>query len=262
VVAGFFDEVVETCTFASEDEDTVGLEVEVGIVGGAAFVEADDPDVFLLELLEGADEVGDAGYTDVFRGSGGGLGYGSGNGSGAAFGEDDAVDSGSVGGAEESAEIVRVFDAIEGEEEAMLAVFFGGEEIFDGEEFALADYGEDALVGIGAGEAGELVAGLDGDADASGAAELGNAFELLVSTFAGDGDVIELAGTRADRLLNRMEAVQNFHSSSLPLETSRTGVESIRIVLHHRFLMFAGCFREGFSFYGRFQSRPRLFHRN
>jgi hypothetical protein len=103
----------------------------------------------------------------------------------------------------------------------VLAVLFGGEKVFNGEEFALADDGEDALVGIGAGEAGELVAGFDGDADAGGAAELGEAFELLISTLAGDADVIELAGTGTDSLLDWMEAVQNFHSSSLPLETSR-----------------------------------------
>ena len=55
MVTGFLDEVVEAGAFASEDENAVGFEVEVGVVGCAAFVEADDPDVFLLELLEGAD---------------------------------------------------------------------------------------------------------------------------------------------------------------------------------------------------------------
>ena len=100
----------------------------------------------------------------------------------------------------------------------MLAVLFGGEKVFNGEEFALADDGEDALVGIGAGEAGELVAGLDGDADVGGAAKFDDAFETFVATFAGYADVVELAGTGADGLLDGMEAVQNFHDSSLPSE--------------------------------------------
>jgi hypothetical protein len=221
VVAGFFDEVVETGAFATEDEDAVGLEVEVGVVGGAALIEAEDPDVFLLHLLEGADEVGDAGDANVLGGSGGGLGYGSGDGCGAALGDDDAVYSGAVGGAEESSEVVGVFHAIEGEEEAVLAVLFGGKEVFDGEEFTLADDGEDALMGVGAGEAGELIAGLDGDADASGAAEFDQALEAFVSTFAGDAYVIELAGTGADGLLDGVEAVQNFHPSILPSENCR-----------------------------------------
>ncbi len=221
VVAGLFDEVVETCAFASEDEDAVGLEVEVGVVGGAALVETEDPDVLLLHLLQRADEVGDAGDADVLGGPGGGLGYGAGDGRGAALGNDDAVYSCAVGGAEEGTEVVGVFYAVEGEEEAVLAVLFGGEEVFDGEEFALADDGEDALMGVGAGEAGELIAGLDGDADASGAAEFDHALEAFVSAFAGDADVIELAGTGADGLLDRMEAVQNFHPPSLPLETCK-----------------------------------------
>lgn len=216
VVAGLFDEVVEAGSLAAEDEDAVGAEVEVHVVGGAALVEAEDPDVVLLELLEGADEVGDAGDADVLGGSRGGFGDGAGDGGGAALGEDDAVDTGSVGGAEEGAEVVWVFDAVECEEEVVLAVGFGGEEVFDGEELALADDGEDALVGVGAGEAGELVAGLDGDADFGGSAELDEAFEAVVAALAGYADVIELAGTGADGLLNWVEAVENFHGSSLP----------------------------------------------
>ena len=126
----------------------------------------------------------------MLGGSSGGLGHGSGDRSGTAFGEDDAIDACAVGGAEKSAEVVGVFNAVERKEEAILAIFFGGEEIFDGEEFALADDSEDALMRVGAGEAGELVAGLDGDPDASGAAELSEAFELLIPTLAGDADVI------------------------------------------------------------------------
>ncbi len=187
VVAGLLDQVVQAGAFAAEDEDAVGAEVEVGVVGGAALVEAEHPDVGLLHLLQRADEVGDAGDADVLGGSGGGLGDGGGDGGGAAFGQDDAVDAGAVGGAEQRAEVVGVFDAVEGEEEAVCSpVFFRGEQVFDGEEGALADHGEGALVGVGAGEAGELVAGFEGDADAGGAAEFGQALQAFVSALAGE----------------------------------------------------------------------------
>ena len=215
MIAGLFDEVVEAGSLAAEDEDAVGAEVEVHVVGGAALVEAEDPDVFLLELFERADEVGDAGYADVLGGSGGGLGDGAGDGGGAAFGEDDAVDTGSVGGAEEGAEVVGIFDAVEGEKKIVLAVGFGCEEVLDGEKLALADDGEDSLVGVGACEAGELVAGLDGDANFGGSAEFDEAFEAVVAAFAGYADVIELAGAGADGLLDWVEAVENFHDLSL-----------------------------------------------
>ena len=156
VVAGLLDQVVEAGAFAAEDEDAVGAEVEVGVVGGAALVEAEDPDVGLLHLLEGADEVGDAGDADVLGGAGGGFGDGGGDGGGAALGEDDAVDAGAVGGAEEGAEVVGVLDAVEGEEEAVVgwSGFLRGEQVFDGEEGALADQGEGSLVGVGAGRCG------------------------------------------------------------------------------------------------------------
>ena len=144
VVAGAADEIVEACAFAAEDEDAVAGEVELVVVGGAAFVEADDPEILALELFEGADEVDDAGDAEVLGCAGAGL-YGHGaEGRGAALGEDDAVDAGAVGYAEESAEILRVFDAVEGEEEAGCVglQWIGGEEVFDGEEFLGADEGD------------------------------------------------------------------------------------------------------------------------
>jgi len=72
---------------------------------------------------------------------------------------------------------------------------------------------------VGTGEPGELVAGFHGYADASGAAEFDESLESLVSTLAGDAYMIELARTGTDGLLDRVETVKNFHSSSLPLET-------------------------------------------
>ena len=51
MVAGAADEVVKTGALAAEDENAVAGEVELVVVGGAAFVETDDPDVLLLQLL-------------------------------------------------------------------------------------------------------------------------------------------------------------------------------------------------------------------
>ena len=118
VVAGAADEVVEAGAFAAEDEDAVAGEVELVVVGLAALVETDDPDIALLEVFKSADEVDDAGDAEVLGCSGAGF-YGDGaERGGAALGEDDAVDAGAVGYAEERAEILRVFNAVEGEEQA------------------------------------------------------------------------------------------------------------------------------------------------
>jgi hypothetical protein len=112
---------------------------------------------------------------------------------------------------------VGVFYAVEGEEEVVLAVRLGAHEVFDAEKLAILDDCEDALMGIGSGETGELVAGFERDADTGGAAELYEAFEAVIATFPGYADVIKLARAGSDRLLHWVEAVKNFHIPSLPL---------------------------------------------
>ena len=170
VVAGALYQVVEAGAFAAEDEADVLAEIEVGVVGGATFVEAYDPDVVFLHGFQGAGDVDDLGDADVLGGAGGGFCGDGAQGGGAAFGEDYAVDAGAVGGAEEGAEVVGVFYAVEGQEElAAGGAGWGLEEVFEGQEFAFADEGYDALVGVGLAVAGELVAGLGGDANAFGA---------------------------------------------------------------------------------------------
>jgi len=192
VVAGLLDEVVKAGAFAAEDEDAVGAEVEVGVVGRASFVEAEDPYVGLLHLFERADKVGDAGDADVLGGPGGGFGDDGGDGGRAAFGKEDAVYAGAVGGSEERAEVVGVFDAVEGEEETVLRGGIpGGEEVFDGEKGALADEGDGSLMGVGAADAGELVAGFEGYSHIGGAAHLGEALQAIVFALAGEHNAVQ-----------------------------------------------------------------------
>jgi hypothetical protein len=209
---------METGAFAAEDETYVLAEVEVGVVGGTAFVEADDPDVLLLHGFEGAGDVDDLGDADVLGGSGRGLGGYRREWSRPAFGEDDAVDARTIGGAKERAKIVGVFYAVESEKETSSGAGWRVEQIFEGKELAFADEGDDALVGVGLTVAGELVAGLGVDANALGAGK----FEQRVHTgvaaglpLTGNADVVEGSGAGAKGLLNGVQAVQNIHPSSV-----------------------------------------------
>jgi hypothetical protein len=147
----------------------------------------------------------------VFGGAGRGFGYCGGNGGAATLGEEDAVDPGSIGRSEQGTEIVGVFDPVEGEEEAGPASCIGNEEVLDGEECPLAQVGDDALVRLGFGDAGELVARFDSDADAGGAGEGGEAIKLGIAALAGDGDAVETTGAGPDGLFNGVEAIENFH---------------------------------------------------
>lgn len=55
-----------------------------------------------------------------------------------------------------------------------------GDEVFDGEKLPFADEGDNSLMGIGFGEAGELVTGLEGDADVGGTGEGDEGFKAGV----------------------------------------------------------------------------------
>ena len=148
VVAGAADEIVEAGAFAAQDEDAVAGEVELVVVGGAALVEADDPDVLLLQFLEGADEVDDAGDAEVLGGAGAGFHGDGAQWRGAALGEDDAVDAGAIGDAQQRAEILRIFNAIESEEQAGAGDGSGAVKRSSmARAFLRADEGDDALVG-------------------------------------------------------------------------------------------------------------------
>ena len=107
VIAGAAHKIVEAGTFAAEDEHAIASEIKLVVIGCAAFVEADDPQILPLEFFKSADEVDDTGDTEVLGGSGACFnGYRTERG-GTALGEDDSVDAGTIGYAEESAEILR-----------------------------------------------------------------------------------------------------------------------------------------------------------
>jgi hypothetical protein len=212
VVAGAADQVVQTGPFSAKDDYGIGREVAAVVILGASLVESDNPEVVGFEGFKGADEVDDTGEAEMLGGSGGGLDRGGAERGGAAFGEEDAIDAGGFGSAKKSAKVLRVFHAVESEDEAGVRT---GEEVFDFKEGALADEGDNSLVSRGAGETGEGFAGFGAEFDASGVAELGYGREAGVAASAeallGDADVVEAAAPGSKGLLDGMEAVQNIH---------------------------------------------------
>ena len=148
VVAGAPDEIVQPRSLAAEDDDKIASEIELVVVGGAAFVESYDPKVVPLEFFEGTDEIDDAGDAQVLGCAGAGFDGGGAERRGAALGEQDAVNSCAIGHAEQRAEVLRIFDPIESEDEASGGAGpRGSKHVFDGEEFLRTDQRDDALVG-------------------------------------------------------------------------------------------------------------------
>jgi hypothetical protein len=202
---------MEARALASEDQDAVAGEVELVVIGVAALVEADDPDVLPLQVFKGADEVDDTGDAKVFDCTGAGFDSNGAEGGGAALGKDDAIHACAVGYAEERAEVLRVFNAIKGEEEARCAGGGGLEEVFDGEDFLGADHGDHTLVAFGLGHHRQLLAGLLTDADASLAAEIDEALKAIVLPFASHQNVVKAALACLEGFFDRMQAIENFH---------------------------------------------------
>ena len=213
MVAGATNKIVETGAFAAEDNDEIAGEIELVVWDGAAFVETHDPKVAALELLEGANEVDDTGDAEVLSGSGTGFDCGGAEWSGAALGEENAVDTRAIGDAKESAEVLRVFNAVKREKKASagFAGWIGREKIFEGEELLRANERDDALVCGGLRGEGELLARFLEDTDACIAALVDEAIETVVVALTGDENVIEAAATGLERFRDRMQAVENFH---------------------------------------------------
>jgi len=51
------DQIVQPRAFAAKDENAVAAEVELVVVGCAAFVESNDPEIPALQFFQSADEV-------------------------------------------------------------------------------------------------------------------------------------------------------------------------------------------------------------
>ncbi len=133
----------------------------------------------------------------------------------ATFGKDDAVDSGSVGYTQKSAQVLRVFNAVEGEEQARGIGLLRREEVFDGEKLLRADQGHNALVSGSLGELGQLLARFLANADAESAAESDEAGDAGIFTLAGHENVIKAAASGLKGFFDRMQPVENFHSFSV-----------------------------------------------
>jgi uncharacterized protein YdeI (YjbR/CyaY-like superfamily) len=216
VIAGAAYQVVEAGPFAAQHDDTVAGEVELIVVGGAAFVETNDPEVLLLEVFKGTNQVDDARDAEVFCGAGAGLDGGRAEGRRTAFGENHAIDPGAIGHSEQSTEVLGILDAIECQQEAGTGGSRRGlEEVFNREKFLRVGDGQDALVSRRTGKLGELLAGFLADADAGVAARGDEPEEARVLAFAGDHHLVEAAPSGPHGLLDRMQPVEDIHMDSV-----------------------------------------------
>lgn len=207
MIAGALYQVVQASAFAAHHEHAVACHIEAVVIGLAALIEADDPDVLLFQLLERTDKVHDTGDSQVFRCACARLHGNWTQRRGSPLGHDHAVDACSIGDAEQGSEVLRIFDAVEREEQSRLARIWRFEEIFDGQQFFGADDRDNALMRGCSCKLGEMFAIFLPYAHAKLFAMSYKACEPIVVPFGGNQNMIEAPSSCLQRFSYRMHAI-------------------------------------------------------
>src|SRR5580693_5025869 len=126
---------MQAAAFAAEHDGGGGGELDSIVIVLAAFVQSVDPIAALFQVLEGVPDVHDAHDRQIGQRTGGSACHGLGKPDGAALRNNDGGRAGSVGGANDGAQIMRVLDAVDDDMQATgrggfieSRVFFGGAE--------------------------------------------------------------------------------------------------------------------------------------
>jgi len=208
MVAGTADQVVQSCAFSTEDDYRVGREVEPVVILCAALVEAHAPQALLFQRFQSAHQIDDAGEAQMLSGPGGGFDGNRTERGRAAFHDQDAIHSRPLGGAEQCAEVLWIFDTVQGKDETWLGSF---KEVFNVQKIAFADDRDHALMGGIGGEPGEGFPGLLTDFDPCFPAKGDNPREASVMALPSYADMVESPVSGSKSLFHRMEAEQSFH---------------------------------------------------
>ncbi len=232
MIAGLADKIVQSGAFAAQNQDAVAGEVETVVVGGAAFVQTDDPEILPLQVFERAHQVDNARDAQMLSGAGACFhGYRAQWG-GATLRQHHAIYARSVGYAQKRTQVLRILHAVQGKDEpgTLVAIDVAGrlEQIFDGEKLLWLHDGNYALVPCRSGKLGQLFAGFLTDAHASLAAFGHQLFQAHILPFARYQDVVKTPPPGSKRFLDRVDAVENFHDFKFKRSAGATG----RGILH------------------------------
>ena len=121
VVAVLAHEAADALALAAEHEGHGTAVVHRVPALGARGVEAHHPDPARLQGLEGLHDVADAGQAHVLEGARRGAVHGLGEPGAVPIGKQHAVAARALGGAQDGAQVARVFDAVEDDEQGGIA---------------------------------------------------------------------------------------------------------------------------------------------
>lgn len=191
--------------FGAKDDSALGIEVSLIVGFFSTFVEAVDPVAGGLEFRKGLGDIRDANDRHMFEGTGGGFRNGFGDANGTAFRDDQRTCANCRGSAEDGTEIVRIFDAIEDDNQFVI------KDVVEILVFLFGPEGENALMtGGAAGVAVERFSRFKAEGHLALAAEIN---DLLNSWAAGTlCNQHSVKGTsHGERLLHGMNPYQYRH---------------------------------------------------
>ncbi len=203
-------QIVQALAFGSEHDGAVHLVVDriVGLL--AALVQSDDPQIFPFQFFKRARDVGHLRDWKVFARARRHFRHCRRHCGRAALGNHHAIRPGSVGGAQDRSQIVRVFDSIEHDDQRMLAAARRHDVIEIGILFCRSR-GHEALMGGGAGDFVEFLARQNAHRNANLAALVDHAPQPDIFAFFRHADPFKVAAPRFERFRDRIDSVENIH---------------------------------------------------
>ena len=212
MIACLLDQVVQTRAFRAQHQAAISIEVEVGVVRRSAFVEPNGPNVRFLHLLERTGHVGHTCDRHMFARSRAGLRDHRRDGRGPTLRQQHAIHPCAIRRAQQRPKVVRVFDAVERKKKSVMETPLRPEQILDRKELTFPHGRDRTLVRLGLRDPRKLLFPFYRHAHSGGAAELYQAVQPL-RAIACDQHVLQPSPTCANRLLHRVKAVKNFHTS-------------------------------------------------
>jgi hypothetical protein len=213
---------VQAFAFAPQHDARRAGEVSIRIILFRALVEPDEPVACFLELFHRAREIHHARDGQMRQRPGGGARHAFRKARGAALGKYQPIGTRGQRRAHNSAQVLRVFDAVEQHQQALLRVFGPrfAKEVFERQRELCAGQGDDALMLARAGQAVELRALLKPHRDAARAGQLHDFFDALAAQPAGDYDALDgCAGL--ERFVHGVNSSQPIHLLTAETQSSQ-----------------------------------------
>jgi hypothetical protein len=149
----------------------------------------------------------------MFGRAGAGLHGGRAQRRGAALGQNNTVNPGAIGYAQQSAEVLRILHAVESQDETRCGELAGSrrKKIFERKKLLRVHQCDHALMRRGPGGNSKLLARLLENPDADLAAQGNQPLKTRIMPLAGHKHVVKAPLSGFQSLLHRVKAVKNFH---------------------------------------------------